>query len=511
MEAQIDQALCANDKEKKKISFILPMLEKYARFWEIPILIDAPHGTILAPVDDGKLHIHFFCRPSEPNDGGSQYANMHTLNDVFGFSPPKADIKFVRNYLGNYTHPEGNDVAAAFVASKSGNAVISPEGDVICKVLPGNIYITFDIFHRNWDGRGLVFEQILDEAIPPALEGKGLEKIFARVARHQRRKFLHHKDGVRKKFIEFCAPLLLEKLEEIRQLLKEQRDAHEKLWQELSKLNFDIETLVGYAADLDLRSPVREERYGRDFDMILRMPKIKGLRVDSEFLRIYTNRIVRVFNGQECGFGEKIIRIPYKMDINNFRLYQGHYAPIYFEDGDIKGEYYPPHFGGSAGSTMPCLGSDLSSEVIKLYQDGDMPQIIQWCVIFLEEENSAPGLPSYPSYLETGPEKPIETAPFYASEEERNEEREKYIRAMQTFMERNSRDSTAKNIIGLTNLKAERQEKFADIRDSLKSAASLREYLERQALLRNVLLSEKFDSLAPEIINMEISGNLCLV
>lgn len=514
---------CKDQKELDKLEPWLGFLQDFARFWDIDIEVDVPHGEIQPPLSGSRLYLHFFSVPSPVVPGWEK--EFKYLNHVFGWP-----LQEKSNHRYNWSEVYTDETSVALVWEKGDgriHSIISPEEDVVALVTPNNIYILFDIVHQNEYVRQasleLILKQILEEAIPEALKDrKSLfsyprqERDLRRVTQNIRQGFLERQDQARDQFVRFCIQPLFSRLAETRKALNNSRQEHEGCYQELSRLNLEARFLARQLESLKKKKGASPRNYAWEFDMLLKMRQIKGVRVEPDRMMVYTKRIL--LRG-EYNVGEFIINIVFRsrgvQEIDGLKRDR-----IFFTMVKDSGEYLHPHAFDSSGSDfyshrVPCFGNDLNHEIDKLCVEGELFRIIQWCILFLEEDSET-SIARWTeiqavSHADETVALPAKEEPFYASRQNLEEERQKYASAAQTLKEVVLTQNLEIELRKFEGKAASKWENFIEARTKLRKHQEARELLEQEINANSARFKKEFDDLARMVLAIDVNPNVCQV
>jgi hypothetical protein len=529
-----------NDEEIKKVEKYLPIFEKHAGFLGKQIVIDVPHGEAIEPTNDGKLHIHIYSSPIALD------FQEKSLLKVFGFNleKEKSLLKMLWVYYPPVNRIQENLVPGSL--DREEENIFSPEGDLIVKILPKNIYILFDFFDFEWEGREIVLDQILEEAIPRALMNGEKDFLSARktirayqknLIRFYRRRLLKNNDEAREEYAQFCLLKFKKMLSEAETAIDKKRAEHEGLSQELAETYLKVDVLRGQIEDLEHAEKYSLEKYAKEFDLILRTEHIRGLKIQktdsgAQIVAVYTDRIFwenQWHNKKDIGDFEILIFIyPGRIISQHVDFLHSNQAPTWIEINQGSFGQYEHKEVKSSG--YPCFGNDenmggLNIEVNKLYIDGDFLSIIQWTLALLQmdsrgvemRQGKVPSceIPSYelpfspaqePSSKHVCPsnEESIATqkesasacelssGPFYSSDEEKNQNRQAYAELVQNLKEKKLKQLLEKILAETKKTSGEKRIEFAEIRSSLKNAIWMRNNLEKKISRRYFEAREEF-------------------
>lgn len=510
MQVVISEERSKNLEEIEKVKPFLPIFEKHARFLGIPISIDVPHGQIISSINDEKFHVHIFS-----NSAGDV---KRELSSIFGFKLPNEGIEKVQErILGTQewiTKLRGDDVALAFSISEEGENLFSPEGDVIIKIHPRNIYILFDFFHQEWKGQDLVLDQILEEAILRALLKDSQDYLWDQrlartyqqnLVRYYSRQFRRNKDKVQEGFVQFCVFATKKKLSEVQSSLDEEREKHEKATQDLADAYLQLEILQDQLEEFECLASYSLEKYAQEFDSILRMEHVRGVRVKEteegeKSIVVYTDRIFQQpEDGNQYDIGEIEIWITPGKQFSCFYESNPWITPpgIQFKQGVYRGT----HKHHEVDQPHVCFGNRSSGkhgfnpEVNKLYQDGDYFAIIHWSLFLLEMDIRLP------------PERKTDSVsaicspssePFYSSKEDEKKERTAYAELVKHFNEERTKKYLENAFDRVKGKLKTKGTKFSEIRTSLKNTLYLRDNLEKRVLALSLRGNEEFEKLLQE-------------
>jgi len=297
-------------------------------------------------LEDGNFYIHIWASPSQENGSG----NEHRSGVLFGLNM-------------------NNDGWNWFGASGQGEVFRAPENDAIVAELVGdNLYI-FPPLHdsRLADVAPEIFGHILSLVVESGKVGCSLDP-EERAARMREIK--------RVSFVKMCASRLDHNVGVTESAVRDKEARLEK---------FRTQLLNGFlqheAARVRLRQPIEPvdgEKFGREFDGLLRVPKVRRVVVNGHNVEVYTDMIYcrdpRSKKLHELGkfricvnvFAGEVLWFNLTRQINGFK--KNMHAPHVFD-------------GGRA-----CLGS-AAEPLAELLSNFEVAATVMYAIQFLESVN----------------------------------------------------------------------------------------------------------------------------
>lgn len=481
MEVIFSEERSKNAEELDKVRQFLPIFKEHAEYLNMPISIDVLRGEPLDPIDDNNFHIHVFSSPVKV------WVGDRMISKIFGFPLP---------YL------------AALGVGSGGEDFSSPEDEVIAKICHKNIYILLDFFHESWNGQDLVLDQILEEAIPRALDLEIAKEYQSSLVKACRGRMKNNMASTKENFSHLCLTAISSKLEEVRAVADTLREQHEEVTQKLAKVLFDFEVVRDELQELESSEARNLEEYGEEFDLILKTKNILGLRVkkddnEPKLISVFTDRLfLKTEIKESCydiGNFEISIHLGKIVDSNRYN------SPV--DWCTIKqGSYSGPHLHREMNVPTVCFGTDsqfgYNVEVNKLYHDGDFLSIIQWAMVLLEMDSRGPSASTGSGLIYIPP------ALFYASIEDMEQERQNYAQAVSYAREKLFKDQLQKKMKETLKVLKFEADKFSQIRLSLKNILWIKDFLEKKSAVRYDQAQKEFTNLCQEkgIIEVGVIG-----
>ncbi len=317
-----------------------------------------PHGENRHPEGvEGDLHIYIWSTPG--------YSDKYKLDRAHG-------VRLDSDGPGDALYPSGE-----------GTVITDDQGHQLAEVLPWNIYILFDITHR--DNYQDLFRQILEQSLPVALPGSWSEQLSAmheadaarRLADEEakRKEFMSQKERFRQMYIQACAGRIHSVTDEKRkQVTQAERDI-ERLTQQLIELSRHTEIVRAELNGLANSNDGLNSRFGKEFDQLFENDKINRVEVDETKIEVYTNDMIINHRDYEYNFGPFMIQILLNGQLRIFALKHGTRETH---------EIVHPHVQqGSVG----CLGN-ISSEVAKLIARQEYVVLVNLIIDFLQSYDS---------------------------------------------------------------------------------------------------------------------------
>lgn len=404
------------DKQKiKNLEPFLPLIERQAERWETVIFAQICSGDIREPVYDNEIHLFIYATPHG-------HRQLVTLSKAFGLNIEHyAQIPNFYNVDLPVTEKIEKQTQELIKREKR---IISPEGNVIAVVLDNNIYICFDIIWANNLNHRIIFDQILEESLFLVMESyrkSGDEKsLSCDVVAEKLRGELLKNSLLEEEFLCLHEKFFEENLRKIDRDLEKHRMVYKHASGTLPKVNFRLEILNETLDNLEFQT--NYDDYLREFEILLKMPQIRGIEIEkNNNLKVFTRKII---SNNIYDIGEYQIVI----DLN----YSGADArkAISFIKGPYVGKYEHPH----AQKYETCFGTQfLNYELDQLFREGDIFHIICWCIIFLESiERKGSFLIAHQS--SDAPEE-YKDEKFYQSKLDWKREQKKYAETLKSFRE----------------------------------------------------------------------------
>ncbi len=488
------------EKFDQSIEPFLPIIEKHAQLWEEDIWVDAPATLIYAPPQDQKLRLHIFSVP-RPN-----WING-IIEKIFGIPIKRKSEKNFLNIQSGNKLPElwktplvdKEWIITSFDDNRKNNIAI---------VWPNNIYICFDLKAAGEDesndlkNKKIILDQILEETIPQAIKSrKSLKKSLSVFTSNL--KFLFHKNAdLQKEFFNIRERFLLEHLRQTERKINDARIIYSDNSKVFARENLLKEALLETLNNLNNSTPSAE--YGLDFEMILKMPQIAGIKIDSKkpSVIVYTKKIIS--NNNRYDIGEWMITI----DLDGTKNGR---ESIHFEQGSYIGKYIHPH----AQYANTCFGHHetlgLNNEIHKLYDDGEIFRIIIWCIFFLEDVQEA----GYGHQFKQIPDFTAKQCEYkewdvYASATELQKAHKEYIEIVKNFKENRLKNKVKNELKEAERKINDALDKISKARISIKYNNQLKIYWEKTLVYRSQKHHEDYAKIAAskEIADLQIDGAL---
>jgi len=235
------------------------------------ILICVPHGHATEPERDDKFHV--FCWSSPPGEKVHQ-----TPETMWGYLVSCRDKSFIFSGLGI--------------------PITTDEGDVVAELIDDNLYIFHDIVHRGDQEEYAIFRRICQEV---SLD------LTPDPAERQKRK----EELSRKAYIELCEKRLEKTITGTRESIEKGEKEIQKLQVQLVNSIREVNGCRAKLEQISSRETLETERFGREFDSLIKIPGIEKVEVNKDIVFLYTEYIYLPFEAE----GIKNI-----LDIGKFRI-----------------------------------------------------------------------------------------------------------------------------------------------------------------------------------------------
>ncbi len=362
------------DEFKKLVSDILvPVVQT-------DIILSVPHGSQVNPVSGDKFYIRIWSGAGKKND-------FKAPQKIWGYDVACRDAGF---------KPTGKGVAIVDIET----------GWAVAELVKNNLYIHHDACHSGKKSEVEIFRLLLKEVVVE-LTLSPEEK-----AERQRKLAEERRRRSREQYIQECSKRLKKTLEGTRKKIADGEREVEELQRQLVRR---IRELAGARRKLEQLTSCQSgelERYGKEFDKLLEVPKVRDVQVASGVIKVFTDTL-------------------YCTDPRSGRLHEigAFLIEIYTDNGDIRwynltrqvdgydwGKSQAPHINGKGKA---CLGT-MTEIVPELVANYEFAALTMVAIQFVESVNTddAAG-----KYIDRWPLAPIELQPSEIQEELRRVEK----------------------------------------------------------------------------------------
>ena len=400
---------------------------RVARRWNIPLRIIIGNGKwAQAPEEESPgVDVYVYAAPPKAEEGNFLPAPGIGMNaaPAYGVSIPgrmHQNVSGVTKSKNSNTlqyKPKENEIALYGKSVSNPLAVVRP---------PGNIYILLDLL-QTFDGLDLVFEALLEEAMPLAVPGTPV--IWS--ARSEL------SNDARRSEYEHLALGIVRRELQIR--VKDERKATDSLAAKQRMLNqiaVDQQRLR-YAQEAIRERVARdtsEAFLGQMFDDILAIPTIRGLRVEGSLAQPENAVIVVETEALEYEGVHKESGIRRnKLDIGRVKIqiqlgldWNAKHR-VTMTRPEYAGTHHPGHISFTESQNI-CFDGDVGNQLIALCADGDMLSLVHLLLSFIRfesskepKENTEKTKPHGTKYLRDA---------YYKTEEVRQQHRDRFIRLL---------------------------------------------------------------------------------
>lgn len=483
-------------KPQEVIYALKSVAQNIADTWGVDLTLlfaDGNASTRRARPD--TVFVHIFSAPFEltgTNEGALKRTN---LGSVFGYKLPKksAQQHMVAPIGGDNNIPIGNvvDVYKPREDTSSIHCIRSPEseGDIIAAVTEGNIYILLDVMLESWHGREVVFSALLEEAMPHALHAPQQPFGEDAVANYTRERFNIKRRELTQQIApeEFASLVLTPSVKSLEASAKEEHnlrkiinELEERIVSEAGILYAAREELVEYEEGNEAES---EDLIAREFDELLRMRLVRGVRARLEPDPVVEVTTDRIFNTGNSSEGKDIGEFQILINLNattNASLVESAFT---FGQPRYRGDYKHPNiktlcFGGSKDG-------GLRSPITKLLADKDIVRTVHLVLTFLERDEDK----TMEKRDDQEATKYMPPPPFYDNDADKARERQNYVRLAQEVRYMAKRKELEEQVIAKQNTVAELEAELVGARRALRRRHRTHKQLYRQVrkIRENVL------------------------
>lgn len=346
------------------------VLAPYAGMFQKSIVLFVPHGKSQAPmVDENRVNIYFWSVP------GKIEKTSIPRGSVFGVEIDDP------GGVGDYLKPSGQGVL-----------VNCPEGYPVAEVLPGNIYVLFDLPHRDFSGRDKILEEIVKAALPLAL-GKN-EQEFAELFEEQKRKEIEKQRKAAKELADRIQQEALSAEQKNRNLYIEAckrrvssiigsaKTNVNGLTQEIANLSRTMieksRTLLQAQQELAALEKLDQsiiKNFANEFETLESLSDVEKVEVSEKMISVFTKEIT--FNPDHRASEHE----QRSVFIGNVRIdipIDGNYEQIRFNKISSSGSYHPHAMLGGDHHNRPCYGNigNLVKDYHSRYEFGALVQLL---------------------------------------------------------------------------------------------------------------------------------------
>ena len=305
------------------------------------------------PIDDGRLHICIWASPGSTEHGG----NLQHESTLF-------DAPLVcQDTWECILAPRGDE----------GQLLADEAGNQVGKLIRDTVYIHYPLCKTNiglrWNNQGpeALFRRILEEVVfwKTASEAQKSARARAIAARERAQS--------REEYIHSCNGRFNKALESTRKAMREGPARVRQLQEELTRKIREVNGLQRKLEQMESCQNTVVETYGKEFDKLLEIPKIRDVRVQNGTIRVFTDTLYCVDP-----------RTSKKHEIGHFRIeiHPGGSVRWFNLVRQVNGMQAPHVFGrGDA-----CLGN-MDEVIPELAANYEYAALAMICIQFVESVN----------------------------------------------------------------------------------------------------------------------------
>jgi len=234
------------------LSEFLPALGKNA-------VLHVPHNKFQKPFSDEKFHVLLWSSPRNTDD------RMHTPSEMFGINVNCRD--------------------GSFSPSEKGVSIVDETGWPVAELLGENLYIHHDICNDGTDNEIKIFRRILEEMI--ATKTMSPEEKAKRQAKVEEERQKRSRDL----YINECSARLEKTLQGTRETIANGDSKIREYSETLTKVIREVNGARRKLEQLTSCSGGELEKYGREYDKLLTLPKVKSIEVLSGVIKVFTETL----------------------------------------------------------------------------------------------------------------------------------------------------------------------------------------------------------------------------
>ena len=373
--------------------------EHFAERWGRTVVLDDACGVV-RPLekDDVNTHvyIHFFSVPP----GGAK-RSMGYAKQVFYIPVPSDKLTITGEAQPSSAIVSGEDVglrlkSVTVVPPLNTVTIVSPEGRTVAQVVRNHIYILFNMLHRAWQGRHVVFWEILEHAHSHLHVGEDgfsediIHKCYMRLMRaceQKRNVFLQEANSFLSAYERAAlAPrrVFLQKNSGELKQVQETLDTHEK---NLADLRFQLGMLERSLAEKGNTEDLSDANLGQEFEIIHRFKNVLGVKIDFGNLHIYTAPIEKL---EASGEKRMLSQFEIALTLSDTTRTSNTFPGIRMREWGWRGPYRHPE-GSFANTpdvlTPPCFGPEFAAKVHEALEAGDTRLLVHMCLHYLDSDN----------------------------------------------------------------------------------------------------------------------------
>lgn len=421
------------EKEIAVLKQILPVFEWFAQMTRTRIVIGAGSAMRLEPIvqarDNYTVRVHLNAYPK------CREAQFIFCGKTFFWQKIPKQLRAIE--------PVDTET--------SGDFVITPESHKLAFFSDKNMWVLFDCFNENWEKETLkkILFFTLFVGMPHALNSNWRwdadeyitekEKTIARVLKQQ---FLKRREIIYQELYAFLEKNYLSQVSRVADLTAEYTES-------LNKAKTELFGMLNKELELNERLEygslgVNRDKIAEDFELLLRLENVETIRVDNtECVVVYTKTIYQSpfysnYTGEfgefgSAGFVPNTEEQP--KNIGKFEIEidprQVNHSGIHFRQKRLGGDFEHAH-----AQANTCFGNtldkgNLNAIISKHMQDSNIVAVVELCLSFLEKETTPPRK-RYSSFDKNDDD--IELVDKYVSEEERADEKRKFIETIEKVL-----------------------------------------------------------------------------
>ena len=309
------------------------------------------HSQTHYPINNGRLHICIWASPGDTKDGGPMQATL--------FGAPLTSDDRSQCIL----KPVGEE----------GQLLTDEDGNQIGKMIGDTIYIHYPLgrtyLRLRWNNKGpdALFRRMLEEVVffKTATEEQKSARARALSARYRAQS--------REEYIRACNGRFDKALESTQKALKNSPAEVRQLQEQLVLKIREVNGLQRKLQQMENCRPSAVEAYGKEFDKLLEVPKIREVRVRDGVIQVFTDTLYCVDT-----------RSKKKHEIGHFRIeFNANGSVRWYNLARRVRDMQAPHVFNSGEA---CLGN-MSEVIPELAANYEFAALAMVCIQFVESVN----------------------------------------------------------------------------------------------------------------------------
>lgn len=301
-----------NRDDMRAWSEIEPVLKEFAELLRMGIYVSNPHRCSIEPqTEPDKLFIRFW---SIPGPKLEEKPSTH-IEEAFGIH--------LANSQRDAVHPSGEGIP-----------IIDPSGTTVAELVGGTLYVLFDLPHYQNANADTLMRAIMEQALSLLKSSEERDRLLREMAGRER-------ERSRELYIQECSCRIEDSVRTAEWEISHAEEQIAEATHEIVVATRKMESSRHRLRWLQNFEEEHKERFGREFDRLLKIPGVTRVRVTEGKVSVFTDEIVVEYEGERYHLGRYRIDIFTSGEKDGVRVFNlsgntpdGKQHPHVYEDGN---------------------------------------------------------------------------------------------------------------------------------------------------------------------------------